>query len=120
MTPPFPRAVALPRMLPCDARRRLNATNPGHRSSKQRFDPGEDDRGSGERREQRGLCQLFARRQPGELALDDVEFALDRIEIGTGLIGPLQRQRVFIGHAPVMPEQSCSMVITRRPSRAEA
>jgi hypothetical protein len=53
----------------------------------QHLDPDKNGRGSGERREQRGLGQLLARWQPRELSLNDFQLNLDRGEVGSRLIG---------------------------------
>jgi hypothetical protein len=56
-----------------------------------RFRPKDDE---GRRRDddpERGLRQVTPRRQPGELAGDEFEIALDQREIGPRLIGLLQR-----------------------------
>jgi hypothetical protein len=40
----------------------------------------------------------------------EFEIVADRIEIGSGLIGLAQRERAFVWHMHVMPEDGCSIV----------
>jgi len=71
------------RQLPVMLTVRLVASNPNQRSSKQCFDPDKDERGSGERREQRRLRQLPARRQSRKLSLNDLQLAFDGGDVGS-------------------------------------
>jgi hypothetical protein len=66
--------------------------------------PARTKRGRRERREQEELCQLFARRYPRELGLDEVEAVFDREEVGAREVDLAQRERVFIWHTHGMPE----------------
>jgi hypothetical protein len=62
-----------------------------HHKVPKRFRPQDD---QGRRRDddpERGLRQLTPRRQPGELAGDELEIALDQCEVGPRLIGLPQR-----------------------------
>jgi hypothetical protein len=47
-------------------------------------------------REQDEVRQLLSRRRPRKLAFDEIELVFDRGEVGAGLIGLTQGERVFV------------------------
>jgi hypothetical protein len=62
--------------------------------------------------------EIAARRLFGKLARDEFEIAFDQGKVGSRLIGLPQRDGVFVWHAHVMTEASCSIVMIDRGAHA--